>query len=239
VLQENLVDKTAAETISAEWLHTSILRSTAAHAFDIGPGDVAIFADCTENWVSAALHAPAIRWRESDNTNIAGMRGSVDTNGDATLVLGTGWLSTKLTLRATDLHTMSGSLTLTGNLDMSSVTPIFTLDQTGGAVDNKKWRMLAVSESLRLQLQNDAETVTTTFMQVDRTGTTVDNIALNGAITVAGRTNLDDDLYIRGGGALGVFDSLDTSYLWLTHDGDDVFLLGWALTDSSLTSALT
>jgi len=50
--------------------------------------------------------------------------------------------------------------------------PILIWNQTGGAVDEKRWRILARSNQLQISTLNDAETVTSAVITVDRTGST-------------------------------------------------------------------
>jgi hypothetical protein len=66
----------------------------------------------------------------------------------------------------------------TANQRISSATPQFFLNETDGATNNRLWVFVAESEQLRFGAENDISTITTNWLTVDRTGTTVDAIAL-------------------------------------------------------------
>ena len=93
-------------------------------------------------------------------------------------------------------QTVSGTLAVTGlvtgsaNMLTQSTGPIYTLIETDGAADNKRWAVAANGEAMTLQAVNDAASVGTVFFQADRTGTTVDSITLSPtAILNTGRYN--------------------------------------------------
>ncbi len=75
--------------------------------------------------------------------------------------------------------------TLTGTLKISATGPRFDLIETDAAADNQKWIFEAAAEQLRFRLFNDAESVGTDWLLVDRTGTTVDTITLPGGVLLA------------------------------------------------------
>ena len=60
-------------------------------------------------------------------------------------------------------------------LGANATTPGFFLRESGAAVDNKTWEMLAVSEQLRFRAINDANSIAGTWLTVDRTGTVIDS----------------------------------------------------------------
>lgn len=66
----------------------------------------------------------------------------------------------------------------TYSLRASANVPGILITQTNGSADNKNWNIFASSEQLNFRALNDAGTVDTPWMQIDRTGTTVDTIAL-------------------------------------------------------------
>lgn len=77
----------------------------------------------------------------------------------------------------------------TANQRISSATPQFFLNETDATADNRLWVCVAEAEKLRFGAENDASTVTTNWLTVDRTGTTVDAIALaSTALTWNGNT---------------------------------------------------
>lgn len=73
--------------------------------------------------------------------------------------------------------------TTTAAINFKSSTPGFMITETDAAVDNGVWRELASAGSLFFQARNDAGTTGTTWMQVDRTGTTVDVVTIGAPLT--------------------------------------------------------
>lgn len=61
-------------------------------------------------------------------------------------------------------------------LVIAAAIPRYTLNQTGGATDNKFWTFTTLSEQLQFGIENDAHSVATNWLTVDRTGTTIDNV---------------------------------------------------------------
>lgn len=61
---------------------------------------------------------------------------------------------------------------------ISSASPGFEINETDGAVDNRRWLFIAAGEQLQFLPRNDADTLGNPWLTVDRTGTTVDSIAL-------------------------------------------------------------
>lgn len=75
--------------------------------------------------------------------------------------------------------TMTGQWTFTaGSTTFSNATPVVRLIQTGAAEDNGQWQHLVSSEQYIFRAINDALSVAGNIMTVDRTGTTIDSIAL-------------------------------------------------------------
>lgn len=67
--------------------------------------------------------------------------------------------------------------TYLGDIQITSTTPQYYSVETDAAADNREWDSAANGEQLNFRLLNDAHTVTTSWATVDRTGTTVDNVA--------------------------------------------------------------
>lgn len=79
----------------------------------------------------------------------------------------------------TDLHTFSKAFSAQAPaVLLSSSLPAFQLNETDAAVDNRRYSIFASGEQLNFSLRNDADSGGTSWMTVDRTGTTVDAIAL-------------------------------------------------------------
>lgn len=73
----------------------------------------------------------------------------------------------------------------------------YSINQTGGAADNRLWDITAVNEQLRFRIDNDADSVQTDWLTVDRTGTTVDEVEFPGSFFSIGS---DDGVRDIGGG---------------------------------------
>jgi hypothetical protein len=73
------------------------------------------------------------------------------------------------------LFTASGT-NVAPTLGLSCAQPILSLNETDAATDNKLWTIAAIGEQFRIGAVNDAGDTATTFLAVDRTGTTVDTI---------------------------------------------------------------
>ena len=69
----------------------------------------------------------------------------------------------------------------TAGLFVSANQAALSLKTLTGATNGKTWDWVADTGSLFARVVNDADTVTTTWMQINRTGTTVDSISIGGA----------------------------------------------------------
>ena len=94
---------------------------------------------------------------------------------------------------------------------LTNSSPRLELDESDASADEGLWRILANSGQLSFDAINDAYTVATPFMIVDRTTTTVDNVDFVNGV----------DVRIRDAGQLFVYDSGDTDYVQIYHDGTD------------------
>lgn len=63
-----------------------------------------------------------------------------------------------------------------GSARVQSGTPELRINETDAAADNKEWKFGVASEQLYGSIVNDAGNTTTNWLQVNRTGTTVDTI---------------------------------------------------------------
>lgn len=78
----------------------------------------------------------------------------------------------------TGLHTFTAS----GRSILASNTfPVIDLNETDAAADNRVWRIAASTEQMRFQAVNDAVAIANSFMVVDRTGATIDNVSFPAA----------------------------------------------------------
>ena len=69
----------------------------------------------------------------------------------------------------------------TAGLFVSANQAALSLKTLTGATNGKTWDWVADTGSLFARVVNDADTVTTTWMQINRTGTTVDSVSIGGA----------------------------------------------------------
>lgn len=74
--------------------------------------------------------------------------------------------------------------TMTGDLTISNAQPSYRLIETGVAADNGKWDLIASAEGFFIRALNDADTVGTIALQIDRTGTTLDGITLGASTRI-------------------------------------------------------
>lgn len=81
--------------------------------------------------------------------------------------------ATNLISSAAVSFTFSGA-PATPTLLMSSTEPYIVLNETDGAVDNRRWYWKVGGEAMEFGLLNDANSVSTAWLAVNRTGTTVD-----------------------------------------------------------------
>lgn len=73
------------------------------------------------------------------------------------------------------LFTSSGGAASTA-ITISAATPVFAINQTGGAADNRRWDIVPIAEQLQFRATNDAASVANSFMLIDRTGAVVDSV---------------------------------------------------------------
>ena len=82
---------------------------------------------------------------------------------------------TPVNLKATVPY-LSTHNTFTGQQTLSNTSPALDFYETDGALDNKRWRAIASAEVFSWQLRDDADTSGSSFMRVNRTGTTIDSV---------------------------------------------------------------
>lgn len=120
-------------------------------------------------------------------------------------------------------HTFTLDSTATPAINLSSIQPVMQWNETDAAADNKRWVSSANAEQFRMQARSDDNATATTFLAVDRTGTTVDSIALTAtAVTVNGQNVCRaDGTGCPGGTQLTVFKAANTSRASTTTLADD------------------
>jgi hypothetical protein len=88
---------------------------------------------------------------------------------------------------------LAASAAITGgsSVTLTNATPQVILIQSGAAADNGRWDFTVNTEALKFRAVNDANSVVGTFLDVNRTGTTVDSLAFAAtAMTFNGNTIL-------------------------------------------------
>jgi hypothetical protein len=112
-------------------------------------------------------------------------------------------------------HVRRDGDTMSGNLTISNTTPGIIINETDGATDNKRWQLIAIGESLRLQTATDSGGAAS-FLIAERTGTTVDSIALTaGSLTLNGNTVFTTATDGVGSGLdADLLDGQQGSYYW-------------------------
>lgn len=93
----------------------------------------------------------------------------------------------------------TGSTPSTASVAITSGAPIFVLNETAASANNRLWAISAQSESMLFRAWDDAGGSFNTFLQVDRTSTTIDTVnfptgTLNYAGLEIGYKNLVDNI---------------------------------------------
>jgi hypothetical protein len=71
---------------------------------------------------------------------------------------------------------------------IQAAAPVFLLNETDAALDNRKWSTGAFSEQLGYYALNDAENIATPWLVIDRTNTTIDTVNFpNGVLQYGGQ----------------------------------------------------
>lgn len=79
--------------------------------------------------------------------------------------------------------TFGGALTFNNSpLTINDASASIVLNETDGALNNKRWDFVAAAEQLRFRVANDGGGGEVTWLLVDRTATAVDSIALSAAL---------------------------------------------------------
>ena len=91
-------------------------------------------------------------------------------------------------------------LRVAGGAMFASADPRITQRRTDAAADTKAWDQLIGTTSLSFRLVNDANSASTTWLQVDRSGITISGITFGASVRVGTGSN---SVNIGGGGAGG------------------------------------
>lgn len=141
-------------------------------------------------WQDDTDGTPRLELLANDIT--ATLSGTFTVSGGTT-ALGTTTTGALTTTGATSLGStlaVNGASTFADNIITSQTIPRFTLIETDATANNKRWAWAAEAEQLSLQAVNDAASVGTVAISIDRTTTTVDAVNLAAtATTNTGRYN--------------------------------------------------
>jgi hypothetical protein len=95
-------------------------------------------------------------------------------------------LGTMATQDASSVAITGGAVSV-GTLGVSATIPYLNLTETDASADNGVWLVYVEGETFFLYAENDALTSGTAAIQIERTGTTIDSIALTAAaVTING-----------------------------------------------------
>jgi hypothetical protein len=92
------------------------------------------------------------------------------------------------------VQTIGGIKTFTDSPIIKNGSPLLEIFETDVTADNKRWQIRAVGEQLLLSMLNDAGDTFTDVMVIDRTGTTIDKVRLNGVVSVNGLATRSIDI---------------------------------------------
>lgn len=150
-----------------------------------------MIVDRTLNVVdSIALTSTALTWNGTAIStltlaNPSGLIGMAAVNGVATTALrsdGRHAIDPAIAPTWTGVHTFTSSGSANAAIFMSSNTPTFCMNETDGAANNRRWDIQANAEQLVFYASNDAISVSTAWLTVDRTGTTIDTVNFNNGV---------------------------------------------------------
>ena len=170
------------------WVHTNATEPASALSF-LGTGDITLrtaaagVADDPISWVEALRVV-----NNTANVNFAGyisvIQGSgggvvFDTDLDTYIYSS---IDDQLDFFVGGFYAMAiatdGTAVFYNEPVISTASPYMLYQETDAAVDNKNWLVGVNTEQFLMAAYNDAYTVGTDFMTVDRTGTNIDSIAL-------------------------------------------------------------
>jgi hypothetical protein len=82
--------------------------------------------------------------------------------------------------------TSTGSITATVQMMVTGSAPQVLMNETDATVDNKYWAMQTDGGQLKFAVFNDALSISQNWLEIDRTGTTIDSITFPQGVLVAG-----------------------------------------------------
>ena len=230
ILEANLLDKTAAETVSGQYTFSTDIFglsgfSVQGSTTDIGQVGQFAFVDVSGglsrfgsyNYDTASYTALQVRGL---TTEIVGdtsvtissptlIAGSTDADFDAITATSYGGILEANLLDKTAVETVSGAWTFTSALGLSveNIDARFWIEDTNAAVDEGTWLMQSTAGTLRHYSANDARNSFDEYMKVDRTGVVIDLITLHNDVLmgldldVTGALTANGVLYLSDGSA--------------------------------------
>jgi hypothetical protein len=85
-------------------------------------------------------------------------------------------------VRTTGAQSIAGNKTFSNEVSLSSNAPAQVMVQEDASADNGRWQNRLTSELMRFAVVNDAKTVETPWLDISRTGTTIDDIDFKNGI---------------------------------------------------------
>lgn len=169
-----------------------------------------------------------------------------DVNSRFTFMVGSVGIGTATP--SSKLHILTTGTVSGDDLKIESAAPDVTFVETGVTANNGRWDILVDAEGLLMRAVNDANTVGTQFLNVQRTGTTIDTVTLpNGNVGIGGSPSfkLDVNGTFRAVGASQFNSSLqvDSSVLFVSSlevDGTTEFFSNVGInTNVNILNSLT
>lgn len=147
------------------------------------------FIQWTTNLEQISGTAPVRRWNESDAAANNRLWDIIATGEDflfralTDALVATNWLTVSRTAGVVDSAVLATRLEITQagtnalpSLLLNSTEPWFIMNESDGAADNKRWYQKVGGEFIEFGILNDANSVATAWLVVNRTGTTVDTV---------------------------------------------------------------
>ncbi len=127
-----------------------------------------------------------------------------------------------------------GSITAAGELRAESTQAQITMIETDASADNGRWRLNAQDRRFTMGAVNDANSVATSWVVVDRTGTTVDEVEFSASTVSTNNADVSfqssgvekvffdvsaNRFEVRDGWSFRIYDATDADYLQMQHGG--------------------
>ena len=124
-----------------------------------------------------------------------------------------------ITLTATNIN-LTGIVTVTGavsgsafttDVSVTNVSPQYIWVESGAAANNTRWDILVTGEVMYFRAVNDANSLATAWMTVNRTANTIDSVSVDATLlALNGLTTFNQRPYVKTNGA-------DLAGIWLAN----------------------